>query len=142
MPIASQWKWTLMSDDQFINATSRQSTTATALKASIEVLQSEIAKLEGLISSHQTEFRATIVERDRAEHLMAELLRMTADLMSAQEAVTRLVGELSALRSMRSLRPWWWRMLAGWLRQSHAGTAVPVHVTVPKRRSVALANMR
>jgi hypothetical protein len=41
-----------MSDDQFINATSRQSTTATALKASIEVLQSEIAKLEGLISSH------------------------------------------------------------------------------------------
>ena len=102
-----------MSDDQLINATSRQSTTATALKASIEVLQSEIAKLEGLISSHQTEFRATIVERDRAEHLMAELLRMTADLMSAQEAVTRLVGELSALRSMRSLRPWWCRMLAG-----------------------------
>jgi hypothetical protein len=101
-----------MSDEQLINATGRQSTTAFALKAKIELLQAEIAKVERLMADHQTEFRTT-QERDRAEHLMAELLRMTVDLMSAREAAARLAGELSALRSTRSSRPWWWRMLAG-----------------------------
>jgi hypothetical protein len=74
--------------------------------------QAEIAKLEALTAGHQMEFR-TLVERDRAEQLMAELLRMTADLMSAREAAARLEGELTALRSWRSSRPWWWRVLAG-----------------------------
>jgi predicted RNase H-like nuclease (RuvC/YqgF family) len=98
--------------EPFIGAPGEHEATATALKAKIEKLQGEIAKLETLMASHQTEFRATL-ERDRAEQLMAELLRMTADLMSARETVTRLKGELTALRSLRSSRPWWWRMLGG-----------------------------
>jgi hypothetical protein len=39
---------------------------------------------------------------------MVELLRMTADAMSAKEAAARLEGELAALRA----RPWWRRMVA------------------------------
>ena len=101
-----------MAVEQFIYGPDGHGATATALKAEIEMLQAEIAKLEALVAGHQTEFRAAL-ERDRAEQLMAELLRMTADLMSAREAVARLEGELTALRSLRSSRPWWWRMLAG-----------------------------
>ncbi len=86
--------------------------TVVALKAELEGLQAEIVKLEALVVNRQTEFRAA-VEPGRAEQLMAELLRMTAELMSAQEAATRLEGELATLRSLRSSRPWWWRMLAG-----------------------------
>jgi hypothetical protein len=86
--------------------------TATAIKANIERLQEEIAKLETLMASQQIEFQAAL-ERDRAEQLMAGLVRMTADLMSAREAVARLKDELIALRSLRSSRPWWWRMLTG-----------------------------
>ena len=102
-----------MTAKQFIDAPGEQPTTATALKGKIEVLQVEIAKLEALIADQQSAFRAAHIERDQAELRLADLLRMTADLMSARESVARLAGELSALRSTRSLRPWWWRMLAG-----------------------------
>jgi hypothetical protein len=101
-----------MTVEPFIYATGGQLTTATALKKKMELLQAEIANLESAMVGHQTEFRTT-QERDRAEHLMADLLRMTADLMSAREAAARLAGDLTALRSIRSSRPWWWRMLAG-----------------------------
>jgi hypothetical protein len=89
-----------------------QRATATTLKTDIETLQATIAELEVLVASHQTEFRAAC-ERDRAEHLLAELLRMTANLMSARETSARLESELKALRSQRHSRPWWWRILAG-----------------------------
>jgi predicted RNase H-like nuclease (RuvC/YqgF family) len=102
-----------MTAKQFMDAAGEQPTTATALKAKIELLHVEIAKLEALIADQQTEFRAVHIGRDQAERRLADLLRMTADLMSAREAVARLSGELSALRSIRSLRPWWWRLLAG-----------------------------
>jgi predicted RNase H-like nuclease (RuvC/YqgF family) len=103
----------LMTVEQFICTTGEQPTTAGALKGKIDVLQAEIAKLEALMAGHQTEFRTGQIARDRAEQLLADLLRMTADLMSAREAAARLASELSALRSLRSSRPWWWRMLAG-----------------------------
>jgi RNase P protein component len=101
-----------MTAQQFIYTADGQPTTATALKAKIEMLQAEIGKLEVLVAGHQAEFRAA-VERNRAERLIADLLRMTADLMSAQDAGARLQDELTTLRSWRSARPWWWRMLAG-----------------------------
>jgi hypothetical protein len=101
-----------MAVEQFIYAPGGDRATATALKAEIEMLQAEIANVEALMASHQTEFRVAL-ERDRAEQLMAELLRMTADLMSAREAAARIKGELAALRSLRSSRPWWCRMLTG-----------------------------
>ena len=66
--------------------------------------------LEALVATRQEEFRATL-ERDRAEHLMAELLRMAAELMSAKETFSRLEGELNDLRAQRSERSWWQRML-------------------------------
>jgi len=31
--------------------------------------------------------------------------------MSVREAAAKLNGELTALRALRALRPWWWRML-------------------------------
>src|SRR5438876_9083068 len=45
-------------------------------------------------------------ERERAERLMAELLRAKADILAARATVARLEGELAALRS----RPWWRRL--------------------------------
>jgi hypothetical protein len=101
-----------MTAKQSSDKTHECTTTATALKVKIETLQAEVVKLEALVAGRQTEFRAAR-ERDRAEQLMAELLRMTADLMLAREATTRLKSELTALRALRFSRPWWWRMLAG-----------------------------
>ncbi len=45
-------------------------------------------------------------ERDRADKLMAELLKATSHLMSAKESAARLDGELAALKA----RPWWKRI--------------------------------
>ncbi len=73
------------------------------LKAKIEALQAELAKVEATAGGHRVDFER---ERDRADKLMTELLRMTADAMGAKETAARLEGELSALRS----RPWWKRL--------------------------------
>ena len=101
-----------MAAEHFTGAPAGRRATATAIKAEIEMLQAEIAKLEAVVASRQTGFWA-VSERVQAERLLAELLRMTADLMAAREAAARLEGELTALRHQRSSRPWWWRMLAG-----------------------------
>ena len=45
-------------------------------------------------------------ERDRAERLMTELLKATADTMAAGNGQARGRVELTALRS----RPWWGRL--------------------------------
>lgn len=78
----------------------------------MDTLQARIAEIEALAADRRTAFHAA-GERDRAERLLAELLRMTADLMSAREASARLEGELNELRAQRNQRPWWWRLLAG-----------------------------
>jgi hypothetical protein len=99
-----------MADHESIRAADAGPTTATAIKAQIRLAQAEIANLETIMAQRQAEFRTTL-ERERAERLMAELLRFTADLMSAREVAARLEGELGALRALRASRPWWWRML-------------------------------
>src|SRR3954451_13764469 len=76
-----------------------------ALKARVEGLLAELTKLETIAGGHRADYER---ERDRADALMAELLRMTADLMMARETAARLEGELAALKA----RPWW-RRLAG-----------------------------
>lgn len=76
---------------------------AAALKAKVEALQAELAKLEATAGGHRADFER---ERDRADKLMAELLRMTADAMAAKETAARLDGELAALKA----RPWWRRL--------------------------------
>jgi hypothetical protein len=101
-----------MTAQRFIYTTDGGPRTASALKEKLELLQAEIGKLEALVVGRQTEFQAA-AERNQAERLMADLLRMTADLMSARDTAARLEDELTTLRSWRSERPWWWRMLAG-----------------------------
>ena len=59
-------------------------------------------------------------ERDRAERLMAELLRAKADTLAARAMVARLEGELAALRART-----WWRWLARRKRQPSSNFDVP-----------------
>jgi hypothetical protein len=81
---------------------------AFAMKACIDSLQKELAKVEAVAAAHRADFQR---ERE-VERRMAELLKTTADAMAyamaAKEATARLEGELLAMRS----RPWW-RRLAG-----------------------------
>jgi hypothetical protein len=77
---------------------------AVALKARIETLEAELAKLEAAAAVHRADFER---ERERCERLMAEVLKTTADLMSAREAAARLAGEIEALQA----RPWWRRLV-------------------------------
>jgi hypothetical protein len=76
-----------------------------ALKARIETLEAELAKLEGVSAGHRTDFEH---ERERCERLMAEVLKATADLMAAREDAARLAGEVEA----RKVRSWWRRLVA------------------------------
>ena len=83
---------------------------AFAMKACIDSLQKELAKVEAMAAAaHRAGFER---ERDQAQHLVAELLKATAatmaDAMAARESTARLEGDLLELRS----RPWW-RRLAG-----------------------------
>jgi hypothetical protein len=78
---------------------------ATALKARIETLEAELAKLEATSAGHRADFEH---ERDRCERLSAEVLKATADLMAARETAAQLAGQLSALQA----RPWWRRLVA------------------------------
>lgn len=77
---------------------------AAPLKAKIEALQAELAKLESISAGHRSDFER---ERDRAERLMSELLKATADTMAARETSARLEGELTAFRA----RSWWQRIM-------------------------------
>ena len=70
-------------------------TDTTPLKAKVETLQAEIARLEARAASHRADFER---ERERADRLMTELLQATAETMAAKEATARLEGELAALR--------------------------------------------
>jgi hypothetical protein len=44
-------------------------------------------------------------ERERCERLIVEVLKATAELMAAREAMARIAGELAAYQA----RPWWRR---------------------------------
>src|SRR5215211_3453246 len=72
------------------------------LKAKIETLQAEIARLEALAAGHRADFER---ERDRADRLLTELLKATADAVAAKEATAWLEGELAALRSRPEIWP-------------------------------------
>ena len=72
-----------------------------------ETVTAELANLKTPAGVHRADFER---ERCRADKLMAELLGMTADAMSAKETAARLEGELSALRS----RTWWKRFAVYW----------------------------
>jgi hypothetical protein len=65
------------------------------LTTKIEALQAEITRLEARAAGHRADFER---ERERADHLMTELLQATAETMAAKEATARLEGELAVLR--------------------------------------------
>ena len=67
-----------------------------ALKAKIETLQTEVARLEAMAAAHRADFER---ERDRGDRLVAEVLKATAETMTAKEATAWLEGEMAALRS-------------------------------------------
>jgi chromosome segregation ATPase len=76
-----------------------------ALRSRPETFEAEIARIEAAATDHRADFER---ERDRADRLVAEVLKATADTMAAKEATASLEGELAALRS----KPWW-RRIAG-----------------------------
>jgi hypothetical protein len=67
---------------------------ATALKAKIKALQAELAKLDAVASGHRADFER---ERDRADWLVAELIKATADIMRATGS-ERGYGSKASLR--------------------------------------------
>ena len=68
----------------------------TSLKAKIEALEAEVVRLEATAAGHRADFER---ERDRAEQLVTEMLKATAETIAAKEATAWLEGELAALRS-------------------------------------------
>jgi hypothetical protein len=99
---------------------------ATELKAHIELLETELARVEAAAAGHRADFER---ERDRADKLLSEVLRTTLDLMTAKETAARAEGELAVVRvqaegeraaallaqtelaALRA-RPWWRRLRA------------------------------
>jgi chromosome segregation ATPase len=63
------------------------------LKARIESLQAELAKLEATAASHRADFER---ERDRADRLLTELLKANANTTGAMAA--KLEGKIAAMR--------------------------------------------
>jgi hypothetical protein len=63
------------------------------LKARIESLQAELAKLEATAAGNRADYER---ERDRADRLFTELLKATANTTS--EMAAKLEGEIAALR--------------------------------------------
>jgi hypothetical protein len=59
----------------------------------IVALQAEIARLEATAAGHRADFER---ERERADRLMAEVLRATAEATAAKEMIARPEGSLRA----------------------------------------------
>ena len=64
--------------------------------AKVAALEAEIAQLEAMAAGHRADFER---ERERAEHLVAELMHATAETTAAREAAARLEGEAAVLRT-------------------------------------------
>jgi hypothetical protein len=96
------------------------------MQARIEVLETELAKVEAAAAGHRADFER---ERDRTDKLLSEVLRTTLDLMAAKETAARAEGELVVVRvqaegertaAMRAeaelttirARRRWWRLTA------------------------------
>jgi hypothetical protein len=67
-----------------------------------ETLQAEIARLESTAAMHRADFER---ERERADRLAAELVKLTAETISAKEATARLEDELEAVRIVGQEQP-------------------------------------
>jgi hypothetical protein len=79
-------------------------------RADLDVLRARVAELEELVRRveaiaawHRADYER---ERERAQQLVAEIVRIFADLVAAKEKAARLEAENAALRA----RPWWLRL--------------------------------
>jgi hypothetical protein len=79
---------------------------ATELKAHIDLLEAELARIEAVAAGHRADFER---ERDRSDTIMSEALRLTKVAMAARESSARLEGQLASRQQPRS----WWKRLAG-----------------------------
>ena len=82
----------------------------TVRRADLEMLRARVAELEELVTKveavaawHRADYER---ERERAERLASEILRVFAELVAAKERAARLEGEIAELRG----RPWWFRL--------------------------------
>ena len=66
-----------------------------ACNMKIATLQAEIARLTASATMYRADFER---ERERADRLAAELVKLMTETMSAKATAARLEGELSALR--------------------------------------------
>jgi len=74
-----------------------------ALQARADQLEELLRRAEAMAARQRADYER---ERERAEQLARELLRMFADLTAAKERAARLEIEIAALRA----RPWWLRL--------------------------------
>jgi hypothetical protein len=74
-----------------------------ALQARLDELEELLRRAEAIAARQRADYER---ERERAERLAGEILRMMAEVMAAKEKAARLEGELAALRT----RPWWLRL--------------------------------
>jgi hypothetical protein len=103
-----------------------------ALKAQIEQLQSDLAKLEteknhleASVAEHRADFE---YERDRCDRLIAETLVLNKVAMSAREAAARLEGEASGRRNRQR---WWGRLVPPGRKHRLAGTSATANRPPP-----------
>jgi hypothetical protein len=68
----------------------------------IVALQAEIERLTAAATMYRADFER---ERERADHLAAELVKLMSEAMSAKATAARLEGELSALRVDAQQKP-------------------------------------
>ena len=66
------------------------------MAAAIAALQAEMVQLEASAATHRADFEH---ERQRTDHLMAELAQASAETAAAREVAARLEGEVAALRT-------------------------------------------
>jgi hypothetical protein len=74
----------------------------TALKDHIATLQADLLEMKGLAGSHRADFEK---ECDRANKLLAELLKANDETLAAREKAAQLEGTLVILK-----QPWWRRL--------------------------------
>ena len=74
-----------------------------ALRKRVAELEQLVTKFEAVAAWHRADYER---ERERAEKLAAEIVRVFAELVAAKEKAARPEGELAELRA----RPWWLRL--------------------------------
>lgn len=101
----------------------------TALKQRIETLQTELADMKVIASGHRADFER---ECERTNKLLAELLKVSTESMSARERAALLEGKLSMLT-----QPWRRRLIDAFTLALPQVVANPREIADQKRTKAA-----